>query len=106
MYSVMFCNRNNSSKAFKVNNFEKGFKHNDTMNEITKKNKAVILQTIISANQDLLLSLKKNYPKMNSRQLNIAILLKLDYSREETGIIIDSSKDAISEISALLNIKD
>lgn len=72
------------------------------MNEITKNNKAVILQTIISANQNLENSLKKKYPKLNSKELNTALLLLLDYSLEEIRILLDLNEDAITEMYDLL----
>lgn len=73
------------------------------MNKVAQNNKAVIMQTIISANKILTAELKQNYPKLNSVQINAALLLKLEYTSEEVNTILDISDDAIAEVSSKID---
>lgn len=72
-------------------------------NNISKENKKVMMRTIISSNKRIQAKIKSDYPKFTSKQLDIALLLSLEYSVSETAILLDVTDSVINEVLAIIS---
>jgi hypothetical protein len=70
--------------------------------DISKENTEVILKSILTDNESLLKEIREQFPKLSTKQQNIALLLKLEYTLNEISIILDISDVEINETVDLI----
>ena len=68
------------------------------ISEISRRNTKVILKSILHDNNEMYKLLKQQFPCSNETEINVILLLKLEYSFTEVRIIIGLSEENIAEI--------
>jgi hypothetical protein len=74
--------------------------------DISKENTAVMLKSILTANWNLLVKLKVQFPCFSTEQVYTALLLKLGYTFNEIRIILGIMIKDVEETSALLEVSN
>jgi hypothetical protein len=70
--------------------------------DISKENTAVMLKSILTANWNLLVKLKVQFPGFSTEQVYTALLLELGYTFNEIRIILGIAIQDVEETSVLL----
>jgi hypothetical protein len=71
--------------------------------DISKENTAVMLKSILTANWNLLVKLKVQFPGFSTEQVYTALLIELGFTFNEIRIILGIMIKDVEETSALLN---
>ena len=70
---------------------------------ILKENTKVILNSIVSANKNLHMKIKKQYPNLTGIQVYTSLLLELGYTSNEIRIILGITTENIVEVVDLIS---
>ena len=68
----------------------------------SKENTEVILKSIISDNKSIHIKVKKEFPELDTKQVNTILLLKLEFDFNEAQIILGVTDAEVAEAYELL----